>query len=202
MKVALRKQLRAARRSLSAADHGIRSALAEKMIAGLPEFRAGKRVALYLPFDRETNTADLIAAARRRKVRVFVPVVIDRRHARMRFYPLEGPMRRGAFGIAVPRRTAHPVSAQWMNLIVVPVVGVDAAGRRLGQGGGFYDRALNFRRRRDRWAGPHVVGLAFDRQRTAVSFADSWDLRLDSLATETGLRQFSAMHTINPHARS
>ena len=187
---------------MSAADHGIRSALAEKMIAGLPEFRAGKRVALYLPFDRETNTADLIAAARRRKVRVFVPVVIDRRHARMRFYPLEGPMRRGAFGIAVPRRTAHPVSAQWMNLIVVPVVGVDAAGRRLGQGGGFYDRALNFRRRRDRWAGPHVVGLAFDRQRTAVSFADSWDLRLDSLATETGLRQFSAMHAINPHARS
>jgi 5-formyltetrahydrofolate cyclo-ligase len=191
MKVALRKQLRTARRSLSAAEHGGRSAMAAKTIAGLPVFRAGKRIALYLPFDRETDTADLIAAARRRHVRVFVPVIIDRRHARMRFFPLEGPTRRGAYGIAVPRRTAHPVSPQWLNLIVVPLVGVDAAGRRLGQGGGFYDRALNFRRRRVRWTGPHVVGLAFDDQRTTASFAEPWDLRLDSLATESGLRHFA-----------
>jgi 5-formyltetrahydrofolate cyclo-ligase len=205
MKVALRKQLRAARRSLSAADHRVRSALAAKRIAGLRAFRAGKRIALYLPFDRETNTADLIAAARRRHVRVFVPVVIDRRHGRLRFFPLDGPTRRGAFGIAVPRRTAHPVAAQWLNLIVVPVVGVDAEGRRLGQGGGFYDRALNFRRRRDHWTGPHLVGLAFDRQRTTSSFADTWDLRLDSLATETGLRQFpdsSPSESHNPLERS
>jgi len=191
MKVALRKQLRAARRSLSAAEHSARSALAAKAIAGLPNFRAGKRIALYLPFDRETDTARLIATARRHGVRVFVPVIIDRRHGRMRFYPLEGPTRRGAYGIAVPRRKGHPVAAQWFNLIVVPVVGVDAAGRRLGQGGGFYDRALHFRRRRNRWAGPHVVGLAFDNQFTHSSFADTWDLRLDALATESGLRHFS-----------
>jgi 5-formyltetrahydrofolate cyclo-ligase len=157
----------------------------------LPGFRAGKRISLYLPFDRETDTTGLLAAARRRGVRVFVPVIIDRRHGRMRFYPLEGPTRRGAYGIAVPRRTGHPVSARWFNLIVVPVVGVDDAGRRLGQGGGFYDRALNFRRRRDRWAGPHVVGLAFDNQLTHSSFAETWDLRLDALATESGLRHFS-----------
>jgi 5-formyltetrahydrofolate cyclo-ligase len=191
MKVALRKKLRTARRSLSAAEHGARSAMAAKIIAGLPAFRAGNRIALYLPFDRETDTADLIAAARRRHLRVFVPVIVDRRHRRMRFYPLEGAMHRGAYGIAVPRRTARAVSAQWLNLIVVPLVGVDAAGRRLGLGRGFYDRALNFRRRRDRWAGPHVVGLAFDAQRTTSSFADPWDLRLDSLATESGLRHFS-----------
>jgi 5-formyltetrahydrofolate cyclo-ligase len=193
MKVALRKQLRAARRSLSAAEHGRRSAQAAKIIAGLPLFRAGKRIALYLPFDRETDTADLIAAARRRQVRVYVPVIVDRRHGRMRFYPLEGRTRRGAFGIAIPRRTARPLPAQWLNLIVVPLVGVDAEGKRLGQGGGFYDRALNFRRRRRRWAGPHLVGLAFDDQCTAADFADPWDLSLDSLATESGLRHFGRL---------
>ncbi len=160
------------------------------MVCGLPVFRAGKRIALYLPFDRETDTARLIAAARRRKIRVYVPVVVDRRHGRMRFYPLAGRTRRGAFGIAVPRRTLRPLSAQWLNLIVIPLVGVDTEGRRLGQGGGFYDRALEFRRRRHRWTGPHVVGLAFDCQRTAVRFAEPWDLRLDSLATESGLRRF------------
>src|ERR1700675_3574807 len=102
MKAILRKHIRAQRRALSAIDHGQRSRRAAKNVAGLPMFRAGKRIALYLPFDRETDTAALIAAARRRGVRVFVPVIVDRRHGRIRFYPLEGKTRRGVFGIAVP----------------------------------------------------------------------------------------------------
>jgi len=45
-------------------------------------------------------------------------------------------------------------------------------------GGGFYDRALEFRRRRRHWPGPRLVGLAFDCQRTDATFAEPWDLRL------------------------
>jgi 5-formyltetrahydrofolate cyclo-ligase len=190
MKAILRKQMRARRRSLSVADYGHRSRLAAKAVAGLPMFRAGNRIALYLPFDRETDTAALIAAARRRGARVFVPVIVDRRHARIRFYPLGAETRRGTFGITVPALLARPIAPRWLNLIVVPLVGVDAAGRRLGMGGGFYDRALEFRRRRRHWPGPHLVGLAFDCQRTDSSFAESWDVRLDSLATESGLRHY------------
>ncbi len=88
----------------------------------------------------------------------------------------------------------RPLLARSLDLIVVPLVGVDAEGRRLGMGGGFYDRALEFRRRRHHWTGPHLVGLAFDNQRTTTSFADAWDLRLDSLATESGLHHFSKGH--------
>jgi 5-formyltetrahydrofolate cyclo-ligase len=183
--------MRAQRRSLSAADHGRRSSLAAKAIAGLPMFKAGKRVALYLPFDRETDTAALIAAARRRGVRVFVPVIVDRRHSRIRFYPLGGKTRRGVFGIAVPARAERPTPPRWLDLIVIPLVGVDAAGRRLGMGGGFYDRALEFRRRRRHWPGPRLVGLAFDCQRTESAFAEPWDVNLDSLATESGLKHYS-----------
>jgi 5-formyltetrahydrofolate cyclo-ligase len=191
MKVPLRKRLRAERRSLTAGDHARRSRLAARAVTGLPRFRAGKRVAVYLPFDRETDTAALIAAARRRGVRIFVPVIVDRRHGRIRFYPLEAKTRRGVFGIAVPRSLAYPLPARWLNLIVVPLVGVDPSGRRLGMGGGFYDRALAFRRHRQRWPGPHLVGLAFDSQRSDAEFADPWDLRLDSLATESGLEHYS-----------
>jgi 5-formyltetrahydrofolate cyclo-ligase len=190
MKSNLRKHMRSQRRSLSAADHWHRSRLAAKAVAGMPMFRAGKRIALYLPFDRETDTTALIAAARRRHARVFVPVIVDRRHGRIRFYPLDRKTRRGTFGIAVPSALARPLPPRWLNLIVVPVVGVDAAGRRLGMGGGFYDRALEFRRRRRRWPGPHLVGLAFDCQRTESDFAEAWDVTLDSLATESGLRHY------------
>ena len=191
MKANIRKHIRAQRRSLSKTDHGYRSRLAAKAVAGLPMFRAGKRIALYLPFDRETDTAALIAAARRRGVRLFVPVIVDRRHSRIRFYPLEGKTRRGVFGIAVPSSQALPTASRWLNLIVIPLVGVDALGRRLGMGGGFYDRALEFRRRRRNWPGPRLVGLAFDCQRTESSFAEPWDVSLDSLATESGLQHYS-----------
>jgi 5-formyltetrahydrofolate cyclo-ligase len=191
MKVPLRKHLRAQRRALSAADHTHRSRLAARAVARLPMFRAGKRIALYLPFDRETDTAALIAAARRRGMRLFVPVIVDRRHSRIRFYPFDGKTRRGVFGISVPSSLARPTASRWLNLIVIPLVGVDASGRRLGMGGGFYDRALEFRRRRRHWPGPRLVGLAFDRQRTDASFAEPWDLRLDSLATESGLKHYS-----------
>ena len=64
MKAKLRKLLRAERRSMGAADHAHRSRLAAKALTPLSAFRAGKRIALYLPFDCETDTAALIAAAR------------------------------------------------------------------------------------------------------------------------------------------
>jgi 5-formyltetrahydrofolate cyclo-ligase len=182
--------MRLQRRCLSGAEHGYRSAQAAKAIAALPMFRSGKRIAVYLPFDRETDTAALIAAARRRGVRVFVPVIVDKRARRIRFYPLDGKTRRGVFGIAVPCTLAQPLPPRWFNLIVVPLVGVDAKGRRLGMGGGFYDRALQFRRSRHHWRGPRLVGLAFDCQRTLSDFADPWDVTLDSLATESGLQHY------------
>jgi 5-formyltetrahydrofolate cyclo-ligase len=190
VKASLRKQLRAQRRSLSGAEHARRSGLAAKAIAGLPRFRAGKRIAVYLPFDQETDTAALIAAARRRGVRLFVPVIVDRRHGRVRFYPLDRKTRRGVFGIRVPTDLGRPVPPRWLDLIVIPLVGVDDAGRRLGMGGGFYDRALKFRRSRRGWRGPQLTGLAFDCQRTDSKFAEPWDVNLDSLATESGLQHY------------
>jgi 5-formyltetrahydrofolate cyclo-ligase len=164
--------------------------LAAKALTRMPAFSAGKRVALYLSFDGETDTAALIAAARRRGVRVFVPVVVDRRHGRIRFYPLEGGLKAGEFGIAVPRRAARHTAPRWLDLIVI-----DASGRRLGMGGGFYDRALEFRGRRRHWRGPRLVGLAFDCQRTESTFSEPWDIGLDSLATESGLQHYSRKGT-------
>jgi len=190
VKASLRRQLRAARRALAMAEHRRYSKRAGQAVAKLPAFAAGKRIAVYLPFDRETDTAGLIIAARRRGLRIYVPVIVDKRHARILFYPLGIKTRVGTFGIPVPLRRAAPLPARWLHLIVVPLVGIDSQGRRLGFGGGYYDRALQFRRLRRFWPGPHLVGLSFDCQRTAASFAEHWDVRLDSLATESGMRRF------------
>jgi 5-formyltetrahydrofolate cyclo-ligase len=193
MKGKLRRELRAKRRSLAAADHAFNSKLAASCISRLPAFKAGARVAVYLPFDAEADPAALLAAARRRRIRIFVPVVESVRRRRLRFYPLTGRTRPGAFGISIPHGSplCSGVGARWLDLIVVPLVGVDAAGRRLGMGGGFYDRALAFRRHRRHWFGPRLVGLGFRCQQADSVFAQSHDVRLDALATEAGVRHFS-----------
>src|SRR5580693_987332 len=192
LKGTLRKQLRAARRGLCAVDHASRSRRAASSIVRLPAFKAGSRIAVYLPFDRETDPSALVAAARRRRVRLYVPVVESLRHRRLRFYPLTGSTRRGAFGISIPHRAAHrhSVGPRWFDLIAVPLVGVDRQGRRLGMGGGFYDRALDWRRHRRHWLGPRLVGLAFDCQRAESVYAQAHDARLDALATESGVDFF------------
>jgi 5-formyltetrahydrofolate cyclo-ligase len=190
MKAPLRKKLRLARRSLKPAEHALRSTLAASAVIRMAAFKPGARVAVYLPFDGETNTAALLAEARRRGIRLYVPVVSDRQHRRLHFYPLSGKTRRGVFGISVPHRNGRSTAPRWFDLIVVPLVGIDTAGRRLGMGGGFYDRALAFRRQREHWGGPRLVGLAFDCQRADTVFAEPWDVRLDSLATESGLEHF------------
>ena len=111
MKGKLRKELRARRRGLEVADHALRSNLAASAITRLPAFKPGARVAVYLPFDRETNTAALLVAARRRRVRIYVPVIESRRHARLRFYPLvrqDAARRRSASRFRTAPRAATP----------------------------------------------------------------------------------------------
>jgi 5-formyltetrahydrofolate cyclo-ligase len=189
-KALVRKELRRRRKALSPADHAARSAQAAKFMTRLAQFRHGSRVALTLSFDGECDTAPLIAAARRRGVRLYTPVIVGKRRRRLRFYPLGARTRRGTYGILVPQRTVAPLGPRWFNLIVVPLVGIDPRGRRLGMGGGYYDTAFAFRSRRSAWRGPRLVGFAFDCQRAESVHAEDWDLRLDALATESGLHPF------------
>ena len=194
-KALVRKELRRRRKSLAPADHAARSLQAARVITRLAQFRHGSRVALTLSFDGECDTAPLIAAARRRGVRLYTPVVVGKRRRALRFYPLGGRTRRGTYGIEVPLRTVTPLSPRWFDLVVVPLVGIDPQGRRLGMGGGYYDTSFAFRRQRRAWRGPRLVGFAFDCQRADSVHADAWDLRLDALATESGLHPFWRDHS-------
>lgn len=84
----------------------------------------------------------------------------------------------GAGGIAEPS-AADPVEP---DVVLVPLLAVDAAGNRLGQGGGHYDRALAALRARRRVV---AVGIAWDVQVVAALPVDPWDQPLDAVATPT-----------------
>jgi 5-formyltetrahydrofolate cyclo-ligase len=86
----------------------------------------------------------------------------------------------------IPEPDVAPTSlldASELALIVMPLVGFDARGHRLGMGGGWYDRTLAFRH--DAPAPPWLVGAAFDEQQVDALDAAAWDVTLDAVCTPT-----------------
>ena len=74
-----------------------------------------------------------------------------------------------------------------MAAIVLPLVGFDAAGNRLGMGAGFYDRHFAFLRHRRTWHRPLLVGVAFDVQRIERLTEGLHDVQLFGVVTERGV---------------
>ena len=87
------------------------------------------------------------------------------------------------YGIPEPAE-AQPLPAEAMALIVLPLVGFDAAGQRLGMGGGWYDRSLAFRRKRAA-PPPWLVGAGFAVQQLDALAVEPWDVPLDAICTES-----------------
>jgi 5-formyltetrahydrofolate cyclo-ligase len=88
------------------------------------------------------------------------------------------------FGI--PEPDIAPSSAlepAQMALVVMPLVGFDDQGHRLGMGGGWYDRSFAFRNAAA--APPWLVGVGFEVQRTEPLDVQPWDVRPDAICTES-----------------
>lgn len=95
------------------------------------------------------------------------------------------PLTSNRYGIPEPdiaiEDTLEPAQ---MALVVTPLVGFDAQCRRLGMGGGWYDRSFAFRH--DRPAPPWLVGAAFSVQQVESLPVASWDVPVDAICTEAG----------------
>jgi 5-formyltetrahydrofolate cyclo-ligase len=75
------------------------------------------------------------------------------------------------------------------DLVLAPLLGFDAFGGRIGQGGGFYDRTLAALRA---GAGVQLIGLAYAGQACPRLPMDAHDQRLDGVLTEEGYRAASS----------
>lgn len=190
---ALRRELRARRRAIPAPERiAAAEALAERLLR-LSFAPTSGYVAGYWAMDGEIA---LHAWQLRlpRECTYCLPLLHD--DGRLRFAPWRPgeALVSNRHGIPEPDVAADALlPAEMMALVLLPLVGFDLNGHRLGMGGGWYDRSFAFRHRtaaHGRTAPPWLVGAAFAVQQTdALSPAD-WDVALDAVCHERGTLLF------------
>jgi 5-formyltetrahydrofolate cyclo-ligase len=184
---ALRANLNARRRRVPPAGRAAASLLVARNADRALHLQAHWRIAAYAALPWELDAGPLIALAASRGCRIYLPRIDRRRGARgMRFVEMHGAQRRNRLGIEEPVAGAY-LGARWLDVVFLPLVGFDRRGLRLGMGGGFYDRAFEYRRWRRLWHAPRLVGLAYAFQQVEGLSAAAHDVLLDAVVTEEGI---------------
>ncbi len=134
---------------------------------------------IYRSFRTETDTRALCAALLKAGKRVCLPKLFG---TEMRAVPYTDKLVENAYGIEEPTGDEDVPCA----VTLVPLLAADEAGYRLGYGGGFYDRYFAAHPRTLR------VGLCYAGQVCRSLPADRWDIPLQAVVTEEGVRIFDA----------
>ncbi|MDE0927271.1 MAG: 5-formyltetrahydrofolate cyclo-ligase [Acidimicrobiales bacterium] len=173
-----RQRLLAQRRALNSAQVAEASALVAARILALAEYRQATVVGTYYGIRGEI---DLSALAGQEGPELAFPVTTPEEP--LRFIIPNGPLVDGTFGTKEPV-TGQEVDPLDMDLVLLPLVGADQQGNRIGHGAGFYDRTFA-----NRQAGkpPFLVGVAHSFQVVDALTSQPWDVPLDLIITDTGL---------------
>ncbi|MBB2494000.1 5-formyltetrahydrofolate cyclo-ligase [Aquipseudomonas ullengensis] len=183
----LRRQLRQARRNLSPLQQKQAARALYRQLVQHPLFRRARHIALYLPTDGEIDPRPLLRAAQRHGKTTYLPVLSTWPRTHMGFQRIEAheQLARNRFHIAEPHANPARQRRAWtLDLILLPLVGFDEEGGRLGMGGGFYDRSLAYRQVRKNWHKPTLLGLAHECQKVDKLALASWDVRLQAVVTD------------------
>ena len=174
----LRRSLRQRRRALRGSERRDRERAIHAAVRALL-LRRWRRIAAFEAIDGEPDLSPVLGPALLRgRVLALPETVHGAREPEMRFVAARADCRQ----LLVP-----PAA---LDLALVPLIGFDATGNRIGFGAGYYDRAFRQLRGRRHWRHPQLVGIAFECQRVEALPAAPWDIPLDAIITERGLHRF------------
>jgi 5-formyltetrahydrofolate cyclo-ligase len=182
----LRTRLKANLAALSADEVHQRSRQACNLLVAQPEFERCETVMVFLSLPTEINTAPLVLRAWQEGKRVLAPRVSweQRRMMPVEIRSLTEDIEDTQWSLRQPLQ-GDPVPVGMIDLVVVPGLGFDPEGNRLGRGRGFYDRFLAHAE----FAGS-TCAVAFEEQIVEAIPADSHDIRVDMLITDQQVRRF------------
>jgi len=183
---ALRHLLRVRRASLTADERAAAETAITVLIAGLPVLQNAAFVAGYRATRGEANIDASLALVGERGTVVTVPRVVGER---LEFLPWDPSAETtiGSFGIEEPVN-GIPVPFARHTAVLTPLVAFDRMGRRLGQGGGFYDRMMS---KADKTR-PVMIGVAYAFQEVEEVPSEPWDQPLDAVVTQNEVIEFPA----------
>ena len=181
MKSALRKQLLEKRNALEKAEYAEKSRQIKKNLLALPEFKDAQTVMFYVSFNGEVFTHDLIKETLKNK-QVVVPKVMEKHLILCEIHSFDELDEKDKFGILQPSKSKE-IKKEDVDLIIVPGVGFDKNGHRLGYGYGYYDRFLEN-------VEIPAIGLAFDFQIFEKLPVYDHDVRMKKIITEKRVLEF------------
>ncbi|HNI35265.1 MAG TPA: 5-formyltetrahydrofolate cyclo-ligase [Microthrixaceae bacterium] len=178
----LRTRLRRERRAIDAAVATASAAAAAGIAGDLPWWHAAGSVATYVATGGELDPQPLAERARREGKGTYVPVLHD---SELRFASDDADAEWVPNRFGIPEPAGSRLEPAELDLVIVPALAVDADGRRLGHGGGFYDRSFSWLRGVPRPSSVVLVGFVHDLQVIDAVASEPWDVTLDAILTPT-----------------
>jgi len=182
----LRRDMRSLRTALSPAARRAAAEAAAAIASALPAYRDARRIGVYLAVDAELDPEPLVRVARAAGKEVYLPVLPPSDGLPFTYLPYSAgaALRPNRFRIPEPLPEAGAALAPVeLDFVLAPLVAFDIRGRRLGMGGGYYDRSFAFLNAA-RAPRPLLVGYAYECQKVAALQAESWDVPLAGVVTE------------------
>ena len=183
-KATFRLRGRSARQGVLAEERPHYAQAAAARLLSLPELarsRTGLTVLAYGASPEELDPAPAIAGLLERdpSTRIAYPRVSGPQRLTLHAVSDPSELIAGSFGLKEPAEDTPIVELHDIDLVIVPGVAFDVHGRRIGHGGGYYDRLLPTLRRAKR------IGYAFDGQVFPEIPSDDHDAAVDVVVTPT-----------------
>jgi 5-formyltetrahydrofolate cyclo-ligase len=159
-------------------------AAAEHFFAGV-SLRPAEVIAAYWPIRDEIDCRLVLTRLMDEGQKVCLPVVRgENEPLELRLWEHGAALYPSGFGTLAPDESAPLVEP---DVVLMPLLGFDQQGTRLGYGGGYYDRTLAAASH-----SPRLIGFAFSAQELNHIPRDIHDIPLDAVVTEQGIRHFGA----------
>lgn len=181
----LRERLRRQRAQLPASARICAATALAATLERLPEFLVDARIAGYWAMRGEMPLHAAFASLRSRGQAYCLPMLAQDDTLQFAPWVPGAALRNNQFGIPEPEVTADAwLAPSDLDVALVPLLGFDRSGNRLGSGGGWYDRSFAFLRDAPRPARPILVGIGYHFQEVAKLDAQPWDIPMDFIATD------------------